>query len=178
MKALQLCLEISKIPNRSQLVVDDLYNPYTGFVNASFTFNPDLMTYLLLKIVLTRITSFVPRDIKKEEEIKQLIIEQYNNFSEFFLNTLGTRVNVNSDVLTDSEKRLFFTIIDRPIARASILRETAKTKPEYVKALSPRPEDKFALIAYIHDGFRKKQILLDILWEELCTLPYVLDYSK
>jgi hypothetical protein len=47
-------------------------------VNANFIYNPDFMTYLLLKIVLTRISSFVPRDIKKEEEIKQLIIKKYN----------------------------------------------------------------------------------------------------
>ena len=175
MKALQLCLEISKLPNRSQLVVDDFYNPYTGFVNANFIAYPQITNYLLLKIVLTRISSFVPRDMKKEDEIKRLIIKQNNKIGDHARNLL--KLDPNSNVLIKKERKLFLRYINKQVTRASLLRETAKTKPSYVKALSPRPEDKFALITYIHEGFVNQEIPLDILWEELCTLPYILEYS-
>ena len=177
MKALKLCLEISKLPKRSQLVVDDFYNPYTGFINSNFIENFGLMTYLLLKIVLTRISSFVPRNIKKEEEIKQLIIQEYDELRNFLVDHFGSQINPDSDTLTNEEKLIFLLYINKTITRASLLRETAKINPGYVRSLSPRPEDKFALIAYIHKGFANGKIPLDILWEELCTLPYVLDYS-
>lgn len=179
MKALQLCSAISNIPKRSQLVVDDFYNPYTGFINANFTLNSNLTTYLLLKIVLTRITSFVPRDKKKEEEIKHLIIKEHNNFSDLARANFTRRIDLNSDILTDSEKFLFLKLISSQlITRSSLLRDAAKINPEYVKSLSPHPEDKFALILYIHEGFKHQKIPLDILWEELCISPYLLDYFK
>ena len=69
---------------------------------------------------------------------------------------------------------MFMKLIDIEVDRAMLLRSS--TKP-IIKAFSPRPEDKFRLIAYIHQGFRTGQIPLDILWDELCSLQFVLNYK-
>jgi hypothetical protein len=174
-KTYLICLQIAKLPHSSQLVADDFYNPFTGFIRirnfAVFMIQNDFLIYLLLKIVLTRITSFPIRDFSYEESLKVLLEKSYGNMYLFEQNHLDP----TSDFLTPKEKQVFMNVISLDINRAQLLRSNAKVNPEVVKALSPRPEDKFAIIAHIHRGFRSGQIPLDILWEELCTLPFVLD---
>jgi hypothetical protein len=172
------CLQIAKLPHSSQLVVDDFYNPFTGFIKLnllrSFTVQDDFSIYLLLKIVLTRITSFPIRDFSYEESLKALIQQSYSKIYSFSQRNLDPK----AEFLTAKERELFLNIISLEANRGQLLIQNAKANPFVVKALSPRPEDKFAIIAHIHRGFQTGEIPLDILWEELCTLPFVLNFNK
>ena len=172
LKSYVLCEEINKIKHSSQLVVDDFYNPYIGFINSNITRSPQILSYLILKIVLQRMVKFRERDLKEEQILKETIQEQFNQIPNYNRDFFIFEPTIEE--LSIYEKDMFMKLIDTEVDRAMLLRSS--TKP-IIKALSPRPEDKFRLIAYIHQGFRTGQIPLDILWDELCSLQFVLNYK-
>ena len=155
------CLAILTVPKLSQMVIDDFYNPSKGFINLHFTRDLEAIIYLLLKIVLQRDNS---------EKIRNLITEAKNNIPDYRLEEFDTE----TFELTDKEKTLFRTIIDIPIGRIEILKNTGKVRPEFIKSLglNESPEI-FKFISFIHNGFKTGRLPLDIKWDELCTHPYM-----
>ena len=162
-----LCLELHKIPKHSQLAIDDFYNPEYGIINKYIVGNVNIIEYLILKITLEKMISLpLPRgDLFEQEKLEKLLLKKYEN------------MDSQKKYLTLFEKEYFKTLLYFQLSAPYLLRSIAKTNPNIVKALSPRPEDKFRLISYIHDGFRMGKIPLNILWSELCNLPYILDYN-
>ena len=96
------CLELLKLPKKSQMVIDDFYNPQTGFIKV---FGSEDMKYLLLKIVLQRYQKEGLDDTKLIQLVKQAKneIPEYHPFVNKFSDSLE---------LTENEKKLI-----RPVVR-------------------------------------------------------------
>ena len=174
-KTYTMCQKIAKLPKRSQLVIEDFYNPDPGFVSRTFTRSQNFLLYLLTKIVLEKAKTFPEdtREMKLENTVREYFRDIWRRIHP------ATRYDLNPDVdyLTENELEHFYNIIGVPVGRPEILREIARTNPDLVRQLSPKPEIPFKLIAHIHKGFYSKKLPYTILWSELCFHPYVLDYK-
>ena len=168
----KMCKDIEGVKHLSLMVASDFYDPQDGLLNANFTRDTRSMVYLLLKIVLTRMTSFEPRDYEQEEKLKKAVIKAAMRIPDYRRDDF----DVNSNFMTKKEQNAFIRLINIPVGRPAILRSASRNRPDMVRAF-PNPEKQFLLIAHIHKGFRTRQIPLDIFWDELCTLPYIQNYK-
>jgi len=167
-KIFPLCKEIENLPHNSQMVIDDFYNPETGFVNFAFTRDYEGMTYLLLKIVYERLIE--EEKLFQAKKIAKLIDEQKANIPDYRLDSFS----LDTYQLTNEEKKLFYKMIKVDIGRFPLLRSMGSRNSNFVKSLK-NPGESFKIIATIHHGFQKGKIPLHIKWNELCTTPGLLD---
>lgn len=163
-----ICVEIENLPHTSQLVIDDFYNPETGFVNLAFTRDGAGITYLLLKIVFGRLLK--DGNLMQADKLKKAIDEQKLNIPEYRFPSF----QLNSYDITKREKLLFSELINVELGRATILKSMATRNSKFVKSLKNAPKS-FQLIDKIHNGFRTGKIPFDIKWTELCTFPHLLN---
>jgi hypothetical protein len=163
-----ICAEIESLPHNSQMVIDDFYNPETGFVNIAFTRDQVGITYLLLKIVYGRLLK--DGNMVDADKLKKVIDEQKLNIPEYRFPSF----HLDSYELTKREKQLFSDLINIDVGRPSILKSVATRNSKFVKSLKNAPKS-FALIAKLHNGFRKGEIPFDIKWSELCTFPQLVN---
>ena len=132
------CLELLKFPKTSQLVIDDFYNPSTGFVDGGYTRDIEGMKYLLLKVVLERYN----KDGLDDSKIIELIKQVRNQIPEYRANEFSDKLN-----LTEKEKQYFYKLIDLPLGKSEILISVAKTNPAFIRSVKNGPEV-FKLIAF------------------------------
>lgn len=168
-----LCLQFRNLRHLSLLVVDDFYNPRSGLINVSWTRDYDSLTYLLLKIALTRQTSYNPRDFVEEEKLKKLVLDSALDIPDYRRGDFIPEI----DLMTPEEKKAFLKIINLPyVGRPQLLRSAGQNRPDMLRAFES-PEIPFKLLVHIHKGFMEGKIPLDILWEELCLNEYVQQFS-
>lgn len=162
-----LCVEIQNLPHNSQMVIDDFYNPETGFINFAFTRDEVGMTYLLLKIVYERLLK--DGNFLESEKLKKVIDDYKVNIPDYRMESF----NLQEYILTEEEKELFYQMIAIDIGRGPILKSVASRNSKFIKSLKKAPES-FKVIATIHRGFMTRTIPLDIKWSEICTTPQLL----
>ena len=165
-KTYSLC---QTIPRHNQLVIEDFYDPNSGYYNSAYTRDPDGLTYLLLKIA---------RD-KYESLGNEVMTSKLGSAIPLVRADIPVwRVNEFSDTLnfTDRDETMFLKLIDVRLTAPELLRNKARSNPGFVKSVSPDPIKTFRLLDHIHTGFRTRQLPLDILWSELCSHPYILNY--
>jgi hypothetical protein len=167
-KVYPLCKEIRNFPHESLLVVDDFYNPTKGFLPKVITRDEKGMEFLLLKIVLLRMEKDIFRNFEEEEKIKKAIERVSNQIEE----NRKDEYDFTTFDLTAKDKESFYQLIDVNVPRTEMIKIGAKVNPKFFKYSKNAPES-FKLIYHIHQGFRKGEIPLDILWDELCTHPYL-----
>jgi len=166
-KIYPLCEEIRNFPHESQLVIDDFYNPDTGFVPKGITRNINVMKFLLLKIVLQKMKKDF-EEIKKEEKLEKIIKEIGNQINDWEID----EIDLDTFELTTKEREFFYKLIDITLTRNDLIKTGGKVKPDFFRYAKNAPEN-YKLILHIHDGFRQGKLPLDIKWEELCTHPYL-----
>lgn len=149
------CLDLLNLPKKSQMVIDDFYNPQTGFIKVLG--NED-MIYLLLKIVLQRYRKEGLDDTKLIQLVKQAKneIPKYDPFAGKFSDSLD---------LTENEKKVFYKLLNVPVDRRQILQRNSK--------LLKGDAELAKFISFINIGFKEGKLPLDIKWDELCTHPYL-----
>lgn len=162
-----MCKEIEKIPHLSEMVIDDFYNPHVGFIPGYYTRDTTGLTYLLLKIVLTRADNK-----QNKQEIREMINRTYQAMDDFRRDSFTPY----TDEMTGYEKMLFYNTIDVFIGMPGIIKSVSRSRPNIFEKLE-KPENSFRLITHIHQGFIAKKIPLNVLWSELCNVPYVLEYK-
>lgn len=167
-KIYPLCEEIRNFPHESQLVVDDFYNPNTGFVPKAITRDIKGIQFLLLKIVLLRMEKDIFRNFEEEEKVKKSIQKISNEIDE----TKRDEFDFTTYDLTAKDREAFYKLIDIDLPRSELIKIGAKTNPKFFKYSKDAPEA-YKLIYQIHKGFRNGKIPLDIKWDELCTHPYL-----
>jgi F-box domain len=167
-KIYPLCEEIRKFPHESQLVVDDFYNPDTGFIPKVLTRDTEGIKFLLLKIVLLRMEKEVFRNFEEEEKLKRAIEKTSNEIDEINRNNF----DFSTFDLTAKDRETFYKLIDVNVPRPELIKIGARMKSKAFKYGKDAPES-YKLILHIHKGFRKGLIPLDIKWDELCTHPYL-----
>jgi hypothetical protein len=69
-------------------------------------------------------------------------------------------------------------LINLDLNPPDILRSKARTNPDLIKSISPDPIKTIRFIRYIHQGFKTKQLPLTILWQDLCSHRYILNYQN
>ena len=166
-KTYSLC---QSVPRRNQLVVEDFYDPDTGFYNIAYTRDPDGLIYLLLKIARDKYDSLGNEVMTSK--LASTISSARSNIPIWRVNEFSNTLN-----FTDSDETIFIKLIDVRLTPPELLRNKARANPEFVKSVSPDPIKTFRLLDHIHTGFRTRQLPLDILWSELCSHPYVLQYK-
>ena len=154
------CLDLLNVPKTSQMVIDDFYNPYTGFVNRGYTRDVEGMKYLLLKIVLERYN----KDGLDNTKLIELLKEVKSEIPEYRENQFSDSLN-----LTEKEKVYFYQLIDIPIGRSEILR----SNPKFINSLRRNAPEVAKLVVHINNGLKEGKIPLDIKWDELCKHPYL-----
>jgi hypothetical protein len=166
-KTYPLCLEIQNLPHNSQMVIDDFYNPESGFVNFAFTRDEVGITYLLLKIVYGRLLK--DGNFLEAKKLEKTIDEQKLNIPDYRQESF----NLETYNMTEKEKKLFLKTINIEMGRGPILKSVASRNSKFVKSLKNAPES-FKVISTIHNGFLKGKIPFDIKWNELCTFRHLL----
>jgi len=149
------CLQLLKLPKKSQMVIDDFYNPQTGFIKV---FGSEDMIYLLLKIVLQKYRKEGLDDTKLIQLVKKAKSEipEYHPFAGKFSDSLD---------LTEGEKEVFYKLLNIPMGRRQILQRNSK--------LLKGDAELAKFISFINIGFKEGKLPLDIKWTELCSHPYL-----
>lgn len=174
-KTFAMCLAI---PHGSQLVVEDLYHPENGWIDSSFTRDSKGIKLILLKIAYDKLKAtndhlssklkVTNKDLTPlEKAISEIEIPEYrrNSFS-------------RGNSFTDKDETYFINLINLDLNPPDILRSKARTNPDLIKSISPDPIKTIRFIRYIHQGFKTKQLPLTILWQDLCSHRYILNYQN
>ena len=141
---------------RSQLVIDDIYNPKNGFIGEKIIRDPEGMTYLLLKIVYSKLKK---TDDEQIEQMKKLIEQARQAVPEWNRDDFSDEY-----ILTEKDKKQL-------MKRLNFIYSSFQL--DLQRSFFNLPENHH-FIFKIHDGFRKEKIALDILWSELCVHPYII----
>lgn len=162
-KLYPICTNISKLPHKSRLVIDDLYNSKDGlykfWTHGSYGFD-----YLILKIVLMKMRE---ENLPGQEKLEEILVNKQDLLKDIF--------HEKTLDFTPYEKKYFLKYISHDPGYSVILKEASINQPDLLKKLPKffSPPEYFKLINFIHKGFGNGNIPLDITWDELCSLPYL-----
>lgn len=156
-KVYELCKNLSN-KVQSQLVIDTLYNSVTGYINV---YSNNIMDFLILKILLSYVKKH-PSPVLTQLDVEEMLNEKYTKIQTW--NTLAISENIN--IFNDTDFKTFHKVIDM---------NSSKIK-NYFKSFKLSILDK-RFIEYIHLGFRNKKIPLDMTWNKLCSLSYVMNFK-
>lgn len=159
------------IPHKSQLVVEDFYDPDNGIYSSVFTRDHTGLRFLLFLLADIEHWKY-PLSLEYMKILKDKLDEYWNDIP------VHRRKTFDRYSFSDKNKHMFTSLINITPTPPTLLRELARANPNFIKKISPDPIDKIRFIDHIHAGFRIGAIPLDIKWNQLCSNNYILSYSK
>lgn len=166
-KSINLCRKLRDLPHSSQLVIDDFYNPVTGYINSRTTLDQNGITYVILKITLNKMKGNV-RDEEKELEINKLKTLIYSLARELE----GRTFSLDTYDFTTEDYETFINIVNIPYLTRRHLFDNMK--PEIKKSFyaSAKPDKNvlsyIPIILHIHRLFYERVLPPDVTWDEVC----------
>ena len=165
-KIYPLCVEIQKLPRRSQLVLDDLYSE-GGFLRTMIKLgiHDDYFDFNVIKLAYNRL---VRENNLKEAEKYELLL---NNLKGTIFDAYGFLPELSWD---KEDTEYMRHILEDEITRIELLKYLGVNKPDFLRSLK-NPAESVKIITTIHNGLKTGKIPLDIKWDEICTFPHMLN---
>lgn len=167
-KRIKLCRQLRDLPHTSKLVIDDLYNPVTGYINARSTLDESGITYVVLKITLNKM---LQSSIINDEEIRKLQSLIDNLVPA--LQDQGRTFSLDTYKFTQVDYDTFINIINVPYLTKRHLYDNMKSEVKRsLGVLDDVITKRLPIILYIHQLFYERKLSPFITWNELCNQMY------
>lgn len=164
-KDINLCRKLRDLPHSSQLVIDDFYNPVTGYINHRSTIDQNGITYVILKITLNKMEEKSIINFEETNKLKSLIDNLVPELE-------GRTFSLDTYKFTRQDYETFIDIVNLPnLTRRQLF---DNMKPEIKKSFysSSQPSKNvltyFPIILHIHRLFYERVLPPDVTWDEVC----------